>query len=434
MIYARAVHFAAAIMAAGVVFFVILIVAPALRVAKESTELRAMLWPRLAFMAVFGLVLAVGSGAVWLFLAAASMSGEGPNEVISDGTVWTVLSQTHFGLAWIARFILACLLAGFLAPLLSARHGRSPWIAALGLLVAAALVGALAWSGHALGDQGAAGFVHPAADVAHLIAAAAWLGMLIPLALLLGAADQDTASLAIARAAIMRFSAFGVLAVGTLLLSGIINTWYLAGSIAALTGTYYGHLLLAKIALFFAMLAIAAVNRLYLTPRAVQTGNLGLAQRALHQLRRNALIEALAGVTIICLVAMLGTLPPAVHAHHAPSSAAVPADASFVHIHTEAAMADVAIEPGRVGQVHATIHLSNVEEEPLAARGVTFSMAPPGAGAPIMRAAEQDSDGSWQVSDLGLWEPGNWIVTIDAVLDASNHVVLSAPIVIDPAP
>jgi putative copper resistance protein D len=432
MIYARAIHFAATIMAAGAVFFIVLIAAPAFRAAKETVQLRAALWPRLAFIAVFDLVLAVGSGAVWLILTAASISGEPPSQVFSDGVVWTVLSQTHFGLAWITRLVLAGLLGATLVPLLSARRERSPLIAAAALLAAAAFVGALAFAGHALGDQGAGALIHPTADVAHLIAAALWLGTLIPLALLLGAASYDTASFAVARTATLRFSAFGVLAVGTLLASGIINTWYLAGSIAALTGTQYGRLLLAKIALFLAMIAIAAVNRLYLTPCLLQTESPAIAQRASRQLRRNTLIETFAGGAIICIVAVLGVKPPGIHSHHAEPD--IPADAAFIHIHTEQAMADVTIEPGRVGKAQATIRLSSLDEAPLAAREVTFSISPPGDGAVVTRRAVQDSDNGWLISGLDLSQPGDWTVTIDAALTAGNHVVLRAPIAIDAAP
>ena len=116
----------------------------------------------------------------------------------------------------------------------------------------------------------------------HLIAAAAWVGGLLPLAFMLAATDQAS-SLAVARAVSLRFSAYGIVAVGALFFTGAINTWYLAGSIRALTETDYGHLLLIKIALFLVMLGLATVNRLWLTPalaatpakggRAMRSGN-----------------------------------------------------------------------------------------------------------------------------------------------------------------
>ena len=71
------------------------------------------------------------------------------------------------------------------------------------MVLAAALVGTLAFAGHAIGGEGIEGIVHPAADVLHLVAAAAWVGALVPLALLLAmtgrtrrasrGADGDTA-------------------------------------------------------------------------------------------------------------------------------------------------------------------------------------------------------------------------------------------------
>jgi copper resistance protein D len=446
MIYARAIHFAATIMAAGVVFFIVLVAAPAFRAASDDARVRAALWPRLAFIAWFSLVLAVGSGAVWLVLTAASMSGEPPAEVFSGGVLGTVLSQTQFGLAWTARLLFACILAATFVPLLSAQPNRSWigrswiggfWIEAVAVIAAAAFAGAMAWAGHAVGGQGAEGVVHPAADILHLIAAAAWVGALLPLALLLGTAGEDKASVAIARAAVLRFSTLGLVSVGTLLVTGIVNTWYLVGSIAALTGTFYGQLLLAKSALFAAMVAIAAVNRLRFTPR-LQDASMIATQGAVFQLRRNALVEVLTGAAIICIVAVLGTEPPASHANHHAIYGAVPADAAFVHIHTEQGMADVMITPGRVGPARATIHLWNDDLEQLDVREVKFSVAPPSGGSnaggskPAARVAVQDADGAWQVDGIALSQPGNWTVTVDAALGANKRLVLSAPIVIEP--
>ena len=125
-----------------------------------------------------------------------------------------------------------------------------------------------------------------------------------------------------ARTATMRFSTLGIVSVGTLLVIGTINTWYLAGSIPALIETDYGRLLLIKIALFFGMVAIAAINRLHLTPRLVAGASARAAREALRQLRRNIAIEIVAGAIIIAIVAMLGVTPPGLdeqtmpHAHH----------------------------------------------------------------------------------------------------------------------
>ena len=140
--------------------------------------------------------------------------------------------------------------------------------------------------------------------------------MLLPLALVLAAAGRDTASVSIARTATVRFSTIGIASVGTLLVMGSINTWYLAGSLLALTDTDYGRLLLTKVALFFVMVAIATVNRLHYTPRLGQVASAFVTQDTLRQLRRNTVIEVVLGIIIICIVAVLGVTPHGSHHFH----------------------------------------------------------------------------------------------------------------------
>ncbi len=124
---------------------------------------------------------------------------------------------------------------------------------------------------------------------------------------------RDGLSPAVARTATLRFSALGVVGVGTLIATGITNTWYLAGSVEALTATTYGRLLLVKIGLFLVMVAVAATNKLRLTPQLVQEPDDAVASDVLRQLRRNCLIEAALGAVIIVIVAVLGILPPGLH-------------------------------------------------------------------------------------------------------------------------
>jgi putative copper resistance protein D len=313
LVHVRAIHFAATVLVAGVAFFLVFVAEPAFQHTNEGTRVPALVRHRLTWLMWIGLLLAVVSGAGWLVLTAQEMSGEPFPEVVADGTLWTVLLQTDFGRDWLLRAVLACLLAGVFARLRSASPIGSRWIKSALVILSAALVGTLAWAGHAAGGVGLEAIVHPAADVLHLVAAAAWVGTLVPLALLLGAAGSDAASLAIARTATVRFSTLGIISVATLLATGTINGWYLSGSVPALFGTYYGRLLLTKIALFFGMVAIAAVNRLRFTPRLVQDARIAITQDALRQLRRNTAIEILAGAIVIAIVAVLGTNPPGLH-------------------------------------------------------------------------------------------------------------------------
>ena len=114
--------------------------------------------------------------------------------------------------------------------------------------------------------------------------------------------------MAIARTATLRFSTLGVASVGTVLATGIVNTFELAGTVPALFGTGYGRLLLVKIALFLAMLAIAGSTACNshrssspAAPRPV---------RRCGSCARTRSIEAVIGAVILFIVAVLGTLPP----------------------------------------------------------------------------------------------------------------------------
>jgi putative copper resistance protein D len=408
LVYARAIHFAATIVAAGTVFFAVLVAEPAFRAGPGNARVAPAVRAKLFVIAWIGLAVALLSGAAWLVLTAASMSGQSPADVLSGNVLWTVLTQTDFGNDWLVRLIVAAGLAIVFTPLLSRHHVPPAWLKSVATALAAIFVGSLAWSGHGAGGLGVEAIVHPIADVLHLVAAAAWLGALVPLALLLHAAGRASGSLGI----------------------GLVNSWYLVGSIDALTGTAYGRLLIIKVALFFVMVAIAAFNRLVLTPRIARDA---AAPRAVHQLSRNAAVEATLGAVIIGIVGVLGTLPPASHAHHHVEQA-IPADATFQHIHGEDGMADVMIEPGRVGSARATIHLLDNDLESLPARQLTLTLTPPAPGRPpvTLPATPVDSD-SWQVTGVELPEPGNWTVTVTAVINPTRTLVLTAPIVIDPA-
>jgi putative copper resistance protein D len=432
LIYVRTVHFASAMLVAGVVFFTVAVFNPAARIAGQNTHAatEARTWNRL--LAWSALLLAVISGAGWLFLTAAAMSGDKLADVLPNGTLWTVLTETTFGHATLIRLGLAVALTALFVPLFRTRSRTAFWLDVAAVIVAAAFVAGLAWAGHAAGGLGAEAIVHPAADVLHLIAAAAWVGALAPLAILLAVTGHQADELDMARTATLRFSLLGIAAVATLLATGLINSWYLVGSVDALLHTHYGKLLLLKLALFLGMVGIAAINRSQLTPALVQSEHIAAAQAARRRLCRNAAIETMAGAAVIVIVAVLGTQPPASHAGHHSTSGVVPPDAAFQHIHTDQGMADVMIEPGRIGAARATIRLWNDDLETLPARSVTFTLTAPANGSkPVTQTAVQQPDAAWIVDGVALPEAGDWTVEVDADLATGKQLKLRAPIVID---
>ncbi|MDX5012677.1 CopD family protein, partial [Streptococcus agalactiae] len=132
--------------------------------------------------------------------------------------------------------------------------------------LAAVLLASLAGTGHTQVEEASASIVHVSADGAHLLAAGAWLGGLLPLAYFVVRQlrkDDDALSL---DDVLVRFSGMGYLAVATLVGTGLINSWFLVGTFGSLLHTGYGQALLAKLALFVGMLALALANRFWLIP------------------------------------------------------------------------------------------------------------------------------------------------------------------------
>jgi putative copper resistance protein D len=314
LIAARIVQFAAAISLTGVFAFECLVAAPAFRASGRDYAEASGLRRHFRSLAWTSLVLLLISGAGWLVAVAADISGKPLGLALSQGVVGTVLTETRFGTDWLLRLAIAVLLG----VLLVARRGRWRWIETASrwavLVLAALILASLAWAGHGAATAGAAGDLHLAGDILHLLAAGTWLGTLPPLALLLNEARCDGSSRwpAVARTATGRYSVLAIASVTALLAGGIINTWFLAGTIPALVGTEYGRLLLAKITLFVAMLIVASVNLLRLTPRLASTAGAATSETA-GQLRRNALIEAALGLAVLGIVGLLGILPPGLH-------------------------------------------------------------------------------------------------------------------------
>src|SRR5207244_4425680 len=107
----------------------------------------------------------------------------------------------------------------------------------------------------------------------------------------------------LAAIATRRFSTLGVLAVVTLVVTGLINAWFLVGSFPALIETSYGRLVSTKMVLFAIIVSIAAFNRLKLMPGLTAGGNRDdMSQAALERLWRNVIAEVCLGAIILAIV------------------------------------------------------------------------------------------------------------------------------------
>lgn len=303
----RAVQFASSILVAGAAIFSVVVAVPVLgphdpALARAHRQLEKVMLAALGF--------AIVSGGLWLLVLASKLGQTSMVDAATNGTAWAVLTEIRFGRVSALRLAAAVMIGALvLAQRLVPEWARSAaWaIALLGIC----FVASLAWCGHAGGGLGLGGAVHVANDAIHLATAAAWVGGLIPLLLLMRPRVEMPWT---TRVHLIRcFSALAVVAVIGLVASGLINSWFMLNGVRELIATEYGRLVLVKVALFLTMLAFAAANRLWLTPRlAARQDN-----PALRLLCRFTAVEVVLGVIVICVVALLGELPPGGHMHAA---------------------------------------------------------------------------------------------------------------------
>jgi putative copper resistance protein D len=255
---------------------------------------RALVAGAAALLAAAALLSVAAQAILFAGSLAAGLTGE---------AMGAVVSSMDLGKAAVVRALAA---ASAAVLVLALPPSRASWSAAAAL--GAIATASLAWMGHGAASEGPLGAIHLTSDIIHALAAAVWIGALACFLLLLADPSPSAEHQAALHAALRRFSGLGSVVVALLVLTGLINGWILVGpdNLVALWTSPYGRLLAAKVALFGAMLGLAAVNRYRLTPA------LGSADpdAAIGALRRSVGLETAAALTILALVAWLGTLAP----------------------------------------------------------------------------------------------------------------------------
>ena len=247
----------------------------------------------LAALALGGIALS----ALWLLASTAIMTGT-PLLPPAWASMQILLTMTPIGTVLAVRVAALVIVLALL--LLPGSHR-------VALIPAAIAAATLAWTGHAGASEAMAGTIHRAADVVHIWAAAGWVGALGALLHAVMARRPDVPQI---RRMLDRFATFGTIFVATLIVSGLVNGAMIVGlaNIPALTGSLYGWLLAAKLALFVAMLGLAAVNRWRLTP-ALERATVD-TRAAIAHLRLSLAMETAAALAILGLVSVIGTLDP----------------------------------------------------------------------------------------------------------------------------
>lgn len=317
---------------------------------------------------------------------------------LGDPEVWSAGASGSFGLA--ASIVAAALGASLLSLL-----GRGAPARLLSLTAVIGAGAAFAVSGHAA--TAAPRALATGAMLVHGVSLALWIGALLPLAAAIGRSGAGAASL-------LRFSRAIPVVIAALLISGIALAGIQLGRVDALWTSPYGRILIAKITLVVALLALALHNRLRLTPR-VAAGS-ALAATAM---RRMIAAELVLVAAILGIVALWRFTPPPV----APAL-----DRVVVHLAAERIMADVTVEPDRAGPLDIRIKLQTPGEAPLQPQAVTVTLSNRNAGIePASVQAERQPDGTWRLR-MSAPVPGRWTLSLAVLISDFNKVSIETPI------
>lgn len=267
----------------------------------QQAALRPVRIGFLVLLGVTGLLLLVGRSV--------EMSGVSVRHVAA--LLLPVVRQTRFGHWWLARTAAVCALL-----LLEMReHRRGAPLAPFGAwILLTILVLARSATNHA-GDQGVSWLL--ILGTLHLYAAGLWAGVL--LAATLALLPQLHRATPLERARVFeRLSQLSGYAVAVLLTTGVWIGYREIGSFAALIDSTYGRVLDLKLLLVVGMLAIGAHNRYARRPalwRLAHEPSASGHQQALQNMQRAIRWEALLGLGVLALVAILihGMPPAAMH-------------------------------------------------------------------------------------------------------------------------
>ena len=246
------------------------------------------------------------SGVAWLACILINIARD-YGSVVDPEDLRLFFFETPFGKVSILR--LALLAIGVVIAFLP-WHGR--WRFAALTLVSALLLITQAWFGHSVDGKGLYRASMITVYAIHVLATAAWVGGLPPLLFALieqrrfGPYEARDCTLDVCS----RFSLMAMIAVTLVVTSGIANAGFrVAGSFGKLLDSDYGDVLLKKLAVVAAMLAVAYFNRFIAMPRLRATFSKGM--RPITWLRYSVAFDVVLGALVLGASAILGiTMPP----------------------------------------------------------------------------------------------------------------------------
>jgi len=262
-------------------------------IPRNTKTLHGALWRML------GLVLAALTvvSVIGLFQRTVEMSGLPWEEVFS--AVPRVLSGTHYGITWIVRMAaVGVMWLGYW------QRGSRRLTSAM-MLAAACVAWSVSASSHAA-DRG--DFTLPEwSSWLHIMAGAMWVGGLLAFVLVVWRClhEQSEREQALFVACAGGLSRLAGIALVLVLTTGACNVWLQLDRFSDLWSSGYGRIILLKIVMVSAMIALGAANRYMALPKLAQ----GFPH--IRQFMRRLTLEAWLALGVLVCAAFLGhAMPP----------------------------------------------------------------------------------------------------------------------------
>jgi copper transport protein len=381
---------------------------------------------RIKRLFLIAIVLGMAVSLLGILLQGASAAGVSlwaslKHPIISD----TLYSR--FGKTWGLRLIdwaaLGAVLAGAritgrdLVPVLApggesargvALGPRPPaWLLGLVALGAGYLAMTPALGGHA-SVQGPTLVFFPS-DVIHVLSASIWVGGIVCLLAVLPAATRElepTERGGLLLATLVRFSPLALGAVIAIAITGVVQAYIDVRSISALFNTTYGLLVVAKVVLLSALIAIGAVNRRRLIPALKRLIGAGQPPGdAGVRARRNFRGELALMMTVFGVTAALVSYAPPIDAASGPFSTNTTLGPTEL---------EMTVDPAKVGLNTIHIYLINAKDgsqftgtkkltvtASLPSKQIgplPLTVSPTGPGHYTLAAAQLTPGGSWEIN------------------------------------
>ena len=208
--------------------------------------------------------------------------------------------ETSFGTIWIIRMGLTIVLLAVWF-LLENKTAALPKKQLLVLGLSLGLIGTTTAIGHGAASEQLSAII---IDYAHNLIASVWIGgvvflafVLLPALAKLDSTKKELATLLM----IPRFSSVILVSLGIVIVTGPTLLWLLEDNVALLAGSYYGWMIIGKILVGSAMVALGGYNQFRIQRPAEKSPGSPVHQK----LKRSAKTEAILGIILIGIVSLL---------------------------------------------------------------------------------------------------------------------------------